>query len=170
MSTNIADPICRIDWGLVAAWVQAIGTIVAIWYSGHIARRAIEHSEARSAQDRRRQAEIAAASFAIKLRAAIEECVHRKEKLTIMFSSGALERLRRETRELFLTQFELPIGRLLLSEIPFAYQFDADSGIGAVTVANVFSRESYFVQEEADHLQGRLLTIWRIFCDGTSQC
>lgn len=58
---------CNIDWSAVAAWVQAIGSVLAIGAAIWVGERSAKQSRDLVESERRRQADIVASTIAMKL-------------------------------------------------------------------------------------------------------
>lgn len=80
------DFMCVIDWTAIAAWVQAIGSILAILAAIWIGERSSQRSRELIESERRRQAEILASTVAMKLHLVLVD-VRKKSQIAAMLSS-----------------------------------------------------------------------------------
>jgi hypothetical protein len=126
---DFGGTMCAIDWTAVAAWVQAIGSIVAILAAICIGERSSQRSRDLVENERKRQADILASTIALKLHLVLVEVRKKSARATTLsgqVSSGLIQEITQESlKGLFLL---VPHDGLtqLRSNIML---FDRDSGI-----------------------------------------
>lgn len=130
---------CEIDWPAVAAWVQAIGSIAAIIAAIWIGERSSSRSRDLVEQERKRQADIFASTFSMRLGLQAQEAEHKAQFASQLAKSSPGSHPMDQTalQNLFL----LSHADRLIEERRDCLLFDRDSGISVMTALDVL--ESY---------------------------
>lgn len=120
---------CVIDWSAVAAWVQAIGSVLAIFAAIWVGERSSKQSRNLVENERRRQADIAASTIAMKFHLASVELQKKSQHalaISAQVKSGQIPKLDKiALNKLFLlTRYE-SLAQLRSNVM----LFDRDTGI-----------------------------------------
>lgn len=126
---------CEIDWSAIAAWVQAIGSVaaivVAIWIGERSSRRSRELVDA----ERKRQADIFASTFSMRLGFQAQEAEHHAQiAKQICRAPAGPNRFDQNSLETLLL---LSHSEKLLEQRRDCLLLDRDSGIAAMTALDV---------------------------------
>lgn len=128
---------CAIDWNAVAAWVQAVGSILAILVAIWIGERSSQRSRELVESERRRQADILASTVAMKLHLVLVEIRKRAESagnISDQVKSGVVQEIEPQSlRQLFLLAPYDSLTQLRANVM----LFDRDSGILTLTALDM---------------------------------
>jgi hypothetical protein len=128
---------CEIDWSAVAAWVQAVGSVLAIFAAVWIGERSSRLSRDLVERERQRQADIVASTVAMKLglvlvelqkksQYALDLCTQVKDEKITKIDTHALSKILLLTTHESLTQLRSSV-----------MLFDRDSGILTITALDM---------------------------------
>jgi hypothetical protein len=128
---------CKFDWSVAAAWVQAIGSIAAILVAIWLGERSARQSRELVERERRRQADIVASTISTKLHllgVELNKKSHFASVIANQVNAGVMPQLDDTAlRKLFLLD-QLPTFADLRSHFTL---FDRDTGILANTTWDV---------------------------------
>ena len=125
---------CMIDWTSLAAWVQAIGSVAAILAAVWIGDRASRDAKALVESERKRQADIFASTFSMRLGFLAQEAEHKARIALDLGTSMPDNPLGKEALD---NLFLLANIESLLAERKECLIFDRDSGIAVMTALDV---------------------------------
>lgn len=128
---------CVIDWTAIAAWVQAIGSILAILAAIWIGERSSQRSRDLVESERRRQADILASTVAMKLHLVLVE-LRKKSQTAASLSAQVKAGIIQEINQDALSKLFLLIPHDSLTQLRSSVMlFDRDSGILANTALDM---------------------------------
>lgn len=145
---------CQVDWTAIAAWVQAIGSVIAIAAAIYIGERSSRRSRDLVEHERRRQADIFASTFSTRIGLQAQEAEH-KAKHAARF----VERPANSTdpdQDVLKAIFLLPNARELLEQKRDCLLFDRGTGITVMTALDVLSSYNPTVETMIDMYAFRL--------------
>lgn len=147
---------CVIDWSAVAAWVQAIGSIVAIWGAFAIGERANKRAEAMAEQTRKRQAAIVATAAIstikrIEMRAEVGARSIRKRAGEITNTGNIVF-----SDAVGMTQ-AVEITEDLSALLPSALVFDETAGRSLILVESVVAMTNETLRRKGKQMNGKAL-------------
>lgn len=139
---------CEVDWTAVAAWVQAIGSVLAIAAAIWIGERSSRRSRDLVEHERKRQADIFASTFSTRISLQAQEAEH-KAKHAGRLAGRAANHIGPD-QEMLKALFLLPSARELLEQKRDCLLFDRDSGIATMTALDVLSSYNLTVETMID--------------------
>lgn len=137
---------CVIDWAAVAAWVQAVGSILAILAAIWVGERSSQRSRNLVENERKRQADILASTVALKLHLVLVEVRKKSAKAATwseQVSSGVIQEITQESlRAIFLLSPHDGLTQLRSNVM----LFDRDSGIYTNTALDVLDGYNFPIE------------------------
>jgi hypothetical protein len=145
---------CVVNWSAVAAWVQAIGSVLAIIFAIRVGKESDRRARELVDSERKRQSRIVAAVFALQFQRLAHEISVKMDVLSEFDEALSRGETPLEIQEFFAFRYSAP----LLEHRSEALLLDQDSGIAVAGVLDLISAFSTKV-----HIS---LNTWRATTDG----